>query len=57
MVERPARLHMIAIKNDRVVAKSDVIDNASFKYCDICPMYGITVSSVGSLYLLHAGTR
>lgn len=58
MVDRPAKFLVITeIRKDKVVAKSAVKDNTSIKYCDICPIYGITISSVGPLYLLRTGVK
>ena len=58
VVDRPAKFLVITeIRKDKVVAKSAVKDNTSIKYCDICPIYGITISSVGPLYLLRTGAN
>lgn len=58
MVDRPAKFLVITkIRKDKVVAKSAVKDNTSIKYCDICPIYGITISSVGPLYFLRTGVK
>lgn len=58
MVDRPAKfIVIIKIRKDKVVAKSAVKDNTSIKYCDVCHIYGITISSVGPLYLLRAGVK
>ena len=52
VVERLTKPVNIIIIAFAMVVKSDVKDNTSFKYCDMCPICGIKIFSVGPLYLL-----